>query len=135
MGVRRSRRLRGTIDLSVWRGRFVLMLVLLFFLTIESGCSSWKAARFYQSGSHALEEGDSAKAISDLERAAALKPESSEIQNHLGIAYESAGRKALALEAFKRAVALDCENVAASRNLAALRQEAPFGSGGRSLAP
>jgi Flp pilus assembly protein TadD len=56
-------------------------------------------------------------------QAAALKPESSKIQNHLGIAYERTGEQAAALAAFERAVELDCDNAAASANLASLLQE------------
>lgn len=46
-------------------------------------------------------------------------PESSEVQNHLGIAYEAEGRDAEALAAWQRAVALDCGNEAAQRNVRA----------------
>jgi Flp pilus assembly protein TadD len=84
-----------------------------------TGCASFRGARLYGSGSRALDRGDAAAAIADLERAAALVPQASEIQNHLGLAYTRAGRDAEALAAFQRAVALDCDNQAARQNLRA----------------
>ena len=114
-----------TIELPFRSGWFYLLLgfSLLFLSALHVGCSNWRASQLYQSGSHALDEGDSTRAVSDLVQAAALKPESSEIQNHLGIAYERAGELASALAAFERAVELDCDNAAASANLASLLQE------------
>ena len=120
---RRGRYLSGTIGLWFRSGRFYLVFMLCCLASLDVGCSNWRASRLYQSGSHALDEGDSTRAVSDLRQAAALKPESSEIQNHLGIAYERAGQPAAALAAFERAVELDCDNAAASANLAALLQE------------
>ena len=83
-----------------------------------SGCTSYQGARLYQSGTLALDRGDSARAIEELERAAELVPEASEVQNHLGLAYASAGRNADARKAFQRAVDIDCGNLAAAENLA-----------------
>jgi Flp pilus assembly protein TadD len=71
----------------------------------------------YQSGTSALDRGDSAAAIAELERAAELLPAASEVQNHLGLAYQAAGRDRDAELAFRRAVALDCGNAAAVENL------------------
>jgi Flp pilus assembly protein TadD len=62
--------------------------------------------------------------VADLERAAALVPAASEVQNHLGLAYAAAGRDADARAAFERAVELDCENAAAGQNLRAARRRA-----------
>jgi len=101
---------------------FVLGLLVLSF----SGCASFRAAQFYQSGTRALDRGDSATAIRDLEAAEYLAPEASEIQNHLGLAYREAGRFGEARAAFARAVELDCENDAAQRNLDASRRASPF---------
>ena len=84
-------------------------------------CARVEGARLYESGTEALDAGQTERAISDLERAAGLVPHASEIQNHLGIAYQAAGRDADALEAFERAVALDCDNAAAQTNLERLR--------------
>ena len=81
------------------------------------GCTSFRGARLYQSGTIALDRGDSAQAIAELERAADLLPEASEVQNHLGLAYQAAGRERDAELAFRRAVALDCGNAAAVENL------------------
>ena len=86
-------------------------------LAVALGCSSFQAARLYQSGTAALDRGDSARAVLDLERAAELLPEASEVQNHLGLAYQAAGRDGDAELAFQRAVALNCENSAAAENL------------------
>lgn len=85
------------------------------------GCSSFRGARLYQSGTSALDRGDSAAAIAELERAAELLPEASEVQNHLGLAYQAAGRDRDAELAFRRAVALDCGNAAAVENLRVVR--------------
>jgi Flp pilus assembly protein TadD len=86
-------------------------------LVLAPGCATWRGARLYETGSAALERGDSARAIADLERAAELVPHASEVQNHLGLAYAAAGRPDDARRAFERAVELDCANQAAVRNL------------------
>ncbi len=86
-------------------------------------CAGLEAARLEASGRAALDRGDDARAVAELERAAALAPEAAHIQNHLGIAYEQAGRPDDALRAYERAVELDCENEAATANLEALRAE------------
>jgi tetratricopeptide (TPR) repeat protein len=108
-------------DWWVWykasMGRFLATLLLGVLVTI--GCTTFQGARLYTSGTEALERGDSARAIADLERAAELVPHASEIQNHLGLAYAAEGRSEDALRAFRRAVALDCDNQAAQRNLQA----------------
>ena len=85
------------------------------------GCAELEATRFYRSGTDALDRGEAQRAVADLERAADLAPEVSAIQNHLGIAYEEAGRSDDALRAYERAVALDCDNRAAESNLRELR--------------
>ena len=84
-----------------------------------AGCSSLQGARLYSSGSRALDAGEATRAVADLEAAAVLLPEASEVQNHLGMAYARAGRDPEAVAAFRRAVALDCDNDAAQRNLRA----------------
>jgi Flp pilus assembly protein TadD len=94
----------------VTRPAALLLLALL-------GCSSVEGYRHFQAGNEALDRGDSASAVAELERAAVLAPEQSEIFNHLGLAYVAAGRRADALFAFERAVALDCDNRAAAANL------------------
>ncbi|HME71957.1 MAG TPA: hypothetical protein VKM54_19105 [Myxococcota bacterium] len=83
------------------------------------GCASFEGARLYERGTQALDRGDASAAIADLEHAAQLVPQSSEIQNHLGLAHEAAGHDEAALLAFQRAVELDCSNEAAQQNLAA----------------
>ncbi|MDH3521125.1 MAG: tetratricopeptide repeat protein [Myxococcales bacterium] len=83
-----------------------------------AGCASYRGARLYRAGSAALERGEIASAVESLERAAALVPHASEIQNHLGLAYQAAGRREEALRAFRRSVALDCDNRPAAHNLA-----------------
>jgi Flp pilus assembly protein TadD len=91
--------------------------VALALLGATLGCAAWSGTRLYASGTHALDRGDAPQAVADLEAAARLLPDSSEVQNHLGIAYEAAGREDAALAAYRRAVALDCGNEAAVRNL------------------
>jgi Flp pilus assembly protein TadD len=100
-------------------GRRRLAAPLLAAALAAGGCASFEGAQLYRRGTRALERGDHAAAIADLERAAALVPGASEIQNHLGLAYQQEGRHEEALLAFRRAVALDCDNGAAQRNLRA----------------
>ena len=100
-------------------GRLLPVLVVAGLACAGGPWASYQAARLYASGSAALERGDSARAISDLERATRLAPHASEIQNHLGAAYAHAGRDDEALAAFRRAVELDCDNEAAQQNLRA----------------
>jgi len=92
---------------------FGLALVLAF----AAGCASLEGARLYEQGSDALEAGETELAITKLEEATVLVPHASEIQNHLGIAYAEDGQHERALWAFRRAVELDCDNVAAQQNL------------------
>lgn len=87
---------------------------------LGTGCAHVEAARLYADGTRALDRGDPATAVVRLERAAALLPAASEVQNHLGIAYLESGREAEALGAFQRAVRLDCSNRAARENLGVL---------------
>lgn len=90
-------------------------------LSLLLGCNSVEGYRHFQAGTGALDRGDAAVAVVELERAAALAPEQSEIFNHLGLAYAAAGRRGDALFAFERAVALDCDNRAAAANLRAVQ--------------
>ena len=109
---------------SGFETRSLRLLVALLLVALEAaGCATYQGARLYSSGTEALDRGDTARAIADLERAAELVPHASEIQNHLGLAYSAGGRHREALLAFRRAVALDCDNQAARRNLRAA--EAP----------
>ncbi|MEE9607419.1 MAG: tetratricopeptide repeat protein [Myxococcota bacterium] len=94
-------------------------LLSLALISAASACASFEGARLYRSGSTALERGDSERAVADLERAATLVPDASEVQNHLGLAYAAEGRPDRALGAFRRAVELDCDNAAAQHNLRA----------------
>lgn len=87
-------------------------------------CATVDATRLFRSGTAALDRGDASGAVRDLEAAAELLPESSAVQNHLGLAYAAGGRDADALHAFQRAVALDCDNGAAQTNLARARAQA-----------
>ncbi len=85
--------------------------------TASFGCASFQGARLYQRGTAALDRGENSIAITQLERAAELVPTASEVQNHLGLAYQAAGRGVDAEFAFRRAVDLDCTNAAAAENL------------------
>ena len=93
-------------------------------LLVGSGCASYQGARLYRSGSLALERREAATAVADLQRAAELVPQASEVQNHLGLAYSAAGRDQEADAAFRRAVDLDCDNAAARENLAVSERRA-----------
>ncbi|MDG2051069.1 MAG: tetratricopeptide repeat protein [Myxococcota bacterium] len=86
-------------------------------LFVGPGCAGVRGARLYAQGSQALERGDTARAIQDLEAASRLAPNRSDVYNHLGIAYTEAGEPGPARAAFERAVALDCTNQAAQENL------------------
>jgi len=90
-------------------------------LAALAGCASFRGARLYDRGSAELDRDETAAAIADLERAAALVPRASEIQNHLGLAYLASGRRDDAQRAFERALVLDCDNDAARHNLVLLR--------------
>lgn len=79
-----------------------------------------RGGRLYLTGTESLDRGDAIAAIRALEEAAALVPDASEIQNHLGLAYWSAGDEDRAREAFVVAIDLDCDNAAARANLASL---------------
>jgi Flp pilus assembly protein TadD len=95
----------------------LLVLASIIALLVASGCSTWRGARLYHSGTQALEQGDVPRALSDLEQAAALVPDASEVHNNLGLAHLSAGQEGRALLSFERATALDCDNASASENL------------------
>ncbi len=82
------------------------------------------AAGLYRDGTRALGEGRPVQALTQLREAARLMPETSEIQNHLGLAMAANGRHADAFVAFERAVELDCTNAAAAQNLEAARRHA-----------
>ena len=90
-------------------------------------CAGFEGARLYQSGTRALDRGEPVRAVSDLERAAELVPEASEVQNHLGLAYAAAGRDDDARRAFQRAVDLDCDNHAALENLLVTQRKTAAG--------
>lgn len=96
-------------------------LALALAIALVSGCATLEGYRHFQLGTAALDRGEPARAVAELELAARLAPERSEIFNHLGIAYAAVGRPRDALTAFERAVALDCDNHAAAANLAAAR--------------
>lgn len=102
------------------------MRVVAIGLLLLLGCSTTEGYRHFQAGNTALDRGDPVSAVTELEQAAALVPERSEVFNHLGLAYVAAGRPADALFAFERAVALDCDNQAAALNLRAA-QASEFG--------
>ena len=97
----------------------VLALALMLALTSGVGCASFQGAKLYRSGTLALERGETQRAIADLERAAVLVPDASEVHNHLGLAYSAAGRTLEATDAFQYAVDLACDNLAAQQNLRA----------------
>lgn len=104
--------------------RRLLLGAMLPCLLAPAACAVLRAGSLYDSGTEALDRGDLTRAVDDLEQAARLAPDVSEVQNHLGLAYAAAGRDAEALAAFRRAVALDCANQAAQQNLAAAQWRA-----------
>ena len=78
---------------------------------------SFRAGRLYVSGTEALDRGEVGSAIEQLEAAVALVPAASEVHNHLGLAYWSAGNRERARAEFETAIELDCDNEAARTNL------------------
>jgi Flp pilus assembly protein TadD len=101
----------------------VLRAAAMTLVLVLSGCTTLEGYRHFRLGTAALDRGELARAVVELELAARLVPERSEVQNHLGLAYAAAGRPGDALVAFERAVALDCDNAAAQENLAAARAD------------
>jgi Flp pilus assembly protein TadD len=94
--------------------------------SLALGCAHVEGARLHRSGTRALERGDTARAIADLEAAAERAPNVSEVRNSLGVAYAAAGRREDAIREFRSAVELDCQNALAARNLRrALDEGAP----------
>jgi tetratricopeptide (TPR) repeat protein len=108
---------------------WVLWIVLT--LSFVGGCTSWRAAQLYQSGTVELDRGEYELAIADLERASELAPQASQVQNHLGLALAATGREDEAREALRRAVALDCTNDAAAHNLSLIEASIEEGGLGR----
>lgn len=106
------------------RRSFLSFLIAMILLS-GVGCASYTAARLYLRGTQELDRGEIAQAITTLEAAAVQAPQASEIQNHLGIAYREAGENEKALQAFRRAVELDCRNEAAQHNLKLAEQNEP----------
>lgn len=106
-----------------------LLALALFACAASPPVRAVRAARYYAAGTRALDRGETRDAIEALELAAGLMPNASEIHNHLGLAYWSAGRSEEALRALERAVELDCENEAARVNFARLRAERGAGMG------
>jgi Flp pilus assembly protein TadD len=133
-----SRARRRASQTLQFRASYVLgVLVALASMGIAAGCESTpvralEGARHYSAGTEALNEGRGAKAIEELEQAAALVPQASEIQNHLGLAYWSDGRIDAARAAFERAIELDCDNLAARANLDHLTASASIEVGAQS---
>ena len=101
--------------------RILIALALLAGIA-ATGCATYEAGRLYSEGSAAISS-DPERAVVQLERAAQLAPQASEIHNHLGLAYAEAGRSQDAIAAFERALAIDCDNEAAQYNLARARGE------------
>jgi len=102
----------------------VLAALVLAALPTLSGCAASRGASLYRAGTRAIAQGETERAIANLEAANALLPDRSEILNHLAIAYGSAGRTEEALALFERAAELDCRNAAAESNLAVAKQRA-----------
>ena len=106
--------------------RVAIIVTALCSVAVQVGCETnamrtYRGARHFSAGNDALARENGARAIVELEQAAALVPHASEIQNHLGLAYWSEGRLQAARLSFERALELDCENEAAEANLETLR--------------
>jgi uncharacterized protein (TIGR03032 family) len=79
--------------------------------------SNQDMANLVASGVAAQQEGRAAQAVEIFQQAAAARPNSAEIQNHLGNAYQEASRQDLALACYRQAVAVDEGFAPAHQNL------------------
>ena len=77
---------------------------------------AWKEQNAY--GSQMARRGFWREALFRYEKAAAQHPDSAEIQNNLGVAYESVGETSRALAAYKRALELSPQDQKIKRNYA-----------------
>lgn len=108
----------GTFPAMTRLGMLLISALALSALACESApVRTWRGARLYEEGTQAFERGESRRAVTELEEAARLVPQASEIQNHLGLAYWAEGRMDEAGNAFEAALELDCDNFAARENL------------------
>lgn len=78
--------------------------------------SKWKSQNTY--GSEMARRGFWREALFRYEKAAVLKPDNAEIQNNLGVAYESIGETSRALAAYKKALELAPQDAKIKRNYA-----------------
>jgi hypothetical protein len=76
----------------------------------------WKAQNSY--GSEMARKGFWREALFRYEKAAALHPDNPEVQNNLGVAYESIGETSRALVAYKKALELAPQDSKIKRNYA-----------------
>ncbi len=77
---------------------------------------TWKAENAY--GSQMARKGFWREALFRYEKAAALHPDNPEVQNNLGVAYESVGETSRALAAYKKALELAPQDSKIKRNYA-----------------
>jgi len=110
---------------SALHARGILTAALVAACAMTLACQSapvlaWEGARHYARGNDALDRDEPRVAIREFERAAELVPHASEVRNHLGLAFLSAGERENARAAFEEALELDCENEAARINLSRL---------------
>jgi hypothetical protein len=78
--------------------------------------AAWKDQNSY--GSEMARKGFWREALFRYEKAAALHPDNPEVQNNLGVAYESIGETSRALSAYKRALELAPQDAKIKRNYA-----------------
>src|ERR1017187_4688731 len=109
-------------DLAVTRRLRSAAALLVAVAAGAPACSSsrdggaWKEQNSY--GSQMARKGFWREALFRYEKAAALHPESAEIQNNLGVVYESVGETSRALVAYKRALELAPQDQKIKRNYA-----------------
>src|ERR1039458_1080750 len=109
-------------DLAVTRRLRSAAALLVAVAAGAPACSSsrdggaWKEQNSY--GSQMARKGFWREALFRYEKAAAQHPESAEIQNNLGVAYESVGETSYALAAYKRALELAPQDAKIKRNYA-----------------
>lgn len=106
------------------RSRSAAALLVAFTAAGTGACASprsraaaaWKAQNSY--GSEMARKGFWREALFRYEKAAALHPDNPELQNNLGVAYESIGETSRALAAYKKALELAPQDPKIKRNYA-----------------
>ncbi|MDY7040047.1 MAG: rhomboid family intramembrane serine protease [Chloroflexota bacterium] len=98
------------VDQSDWRRYWPGLFAVVLVLVMGTGLAVWvqadSAAVHLWWGQAALDAGDPARAVTELERAVAKDPRSADAHFYLGVAYGQLEQSALAVESYEQAVRL-----------------------------